>query len=97
MEYRVWCHPERGACDLYQGADYFQAFPNYEQALEYANSHHVTEQPIVLIRQLEWIDEPDKGALFHHKGVRLAEWLPEWLQRGKRQIGQIEEFIKTRS
>ncbi|VDH00110.1 Uncharacterised protein [Helicobacter pametensis] len=26
LEYRVWCHPERGVPDLYEGDDYFHAF-----------------------------------------------------------------------
>jgi hypothetical protein len=26
LEYRVWLHPERGAKDLHDGSDYFQAF-----------------------------------------------------------------------
>ena len=36
LEYRVWCHPERGAPDLEGGSDYYYAFPSYEEALDFA-------------------------------------------------------------
>jgi hypothetical protein len=31
LEYRVWCHPERGAPDLDDGNDYYHAFATYEK------------------------------------------------------------------
>ena len=36
LEYRVWCHPERGAEDIYQGDDYFYAFATFAEALAYS-------------------------------------------------------------
>lgn len=32
LEYRVWCHPERGAPDEADGSDYYYAFATYEDA-----------------------------------------------------------------
>ena len=32
LEYRVWCHPERGAPDEHDGSDYFYAFPTWAEA-----------------------------------------------------------------
>src|SRR5688572_33225073 len=36
LEYRVWCHPERGAEDLADGNDYYHAFASYPEALEFS-------------------------------------------------------------
>ena len=33
LEYRVWCHPERGAPDEDDGDDYYYAFETYDEAL----------------------------------------------------------------
>src|SRR6184192_735406 len=32
LEYRVWCHPERGAPDNADGSDYYFAFASYPEA-----------------------------------------------------------------
>lgn len=93
LEYRVWCHPELGAADEFDGEDYYYAFETYEEALEFAEQTAGAEAPLVLIRQWEWINEPSPGEFIHERGERVAEWLPEWLARGARQSGQIEAFI----
>ena len=87
LEYRVW------AWDAERREDYFCAFPNYEDALEFASRTDDAKDPLVLIRQLEYVDEPEPGELYHIKEERIAEWLPEWLDRGPRQEGAIEAFI----
>lgn len=97
LEYRVWCHPERGAPDEYDGNDYYYAFENYEEALEFSQGTEGAEQPLVLIRQHEWINEPETGQFIHCRGERIAEWRCEWLSRGARQPGEIEAFIAARS
>jgi hypothetical protein len=33
LEYRVWCHPERGAPDIDDGNDWYRAFATYDDAL----------------------------------------------------------------
>jgi hypothetical protein len=36
VEYRVWCHPERGAPDVDDGHDYYYPFATYAEALEFS-------------------------------------------------------------
>ncbi|HTD40981.1 MAG TPA: hypothetical protein VK671_10205, partial [Mucilaginibacter sp.] len=36
LEYRVWCHPERGAPDVAEGDDYYYVFETCEEAFEYS-------------------------------------------------------------
>jgi putative acetyltransferase len=36
LEYRVWCHPERGSPDLDKGSGYYHAFATYAEALEFS-------------------------------------------------------------
>ena len=38
LEYRVWCHPERGAPDEEDGSDYYYVFATYAEALAYSCS-----------------------------------------------------------
>lgn len=93
LEYRVWCHPGKGAKDQFDGDDYFFAFPSYEDAWTFSQKTKGAEEPLVLVRQLEWINEPESGTFEHCKGERITEWLPRWLDRGARKVGDIEKFI----
>jgi len=61
LEYRVWCHPELGADDVADGSDYFVAFATYPSALAYSKRTRGAEEPIALVRQRQWIDEPRPG------------------------------------
>src|SRR5215831_2202198 len=61
LEYRVWCHPERGAEDLDDGSDYYYAFGTYAEALEFSRATKGAEEPLALVLQREYIDEPSKG------------------------------------
>ena len=97
LEYRVWCHPERGAPDEFEGEDYYYAFGTYEEALSFAQSTEGTEEPLVLIRQYEWVNEPQPGHFVHEKGERIAEWQVAWLSDGKRFPGAIEKFIREQT
>ncbi len=67
LEYRVWCHPEREAKDLYDGDDYYYSFGGYEEALEFAKDNPGTEEPLALVLQEEYIDEPEPGNYAHIK------------------------------
>ena len=58
LEYRVWLHPENGAKPLDGRHDYFFAFDQYETAEEFSKSTAGAEEPLVLVRQLQWISEP---------------------------------------
>ncbi|MDR6840592.1 hypothetical protein [Pseudoxanthomonas sacheonensis] len=97
LEYRVWCHPDPDAPDDEDGSDYYYAFESYSEALEFSKSTALAEEPLALIRQLEWIDEPKQGTYIHERGERIAEWRAEWLSRGSRTPGAIEAFIRARS
>jgi putative acetyltransferase len=84
LEYRVWCHPERGAPDLEDGSDYYYSFATYADALGFAQSTKGAEDPLALIRQDEYISEPEPGNFIHMKEVRLTEWPVEFLSRPRR-------------
>jgi putative acetyltransferase len=86
LEYRVWCHPERGAPDLDDGNDYFYSFESYEDALSYSTENPGTESPMALVLQEEYIDEPELGKYVHVKGQRITEWQAEWLARPRCKI-----------
>lgn len=96
LEYRVWCHPERGAPDEYEGQDYYCAFSSYEEAQQFSEQTAGAEHPLVLIRQNCWINEPQTGVFTADHGERLTEWQVAWLSRGKRQKGDIEQFFAER-
>lgn len=95
LEYRVWCHPELGAPDEDDGDDYYYAFSSYDDALQFSTTTAGAEEPLVLIRQLEWVDEPEPGRFIHEKGERITEWNVEWLSDGARKPGDIERFIAS--
>ncbi|MFC4815597.1 hypothetical protein [Flavobacterium sp. GCM10023249] len=93
LEYRVWCHPENGAPDIEDGNDYYYVFDNYEDALEYSNENVGAEQPLALILQREYIDEPETEYYVHIKEERLTEWPVEFLSRPRRTENTIPDFI----
>jgi hypothetical protein len=61
LEYRVWVHPDKDGLPLNGDKDYFFAFAQYEPAAVFAGRTRGSEDPIVLIRQREWINEPEPG------------------------------------
>jgi len=93
LEYRVWCHPEKWASDLADGNDYYYAFDTYEKALEFSRANIGTENPLALILQEEYIDEPKPGHYIHKKEVRITEWDVEFLNRPKRNRNTIPDFL----
>lgn len=96
LEYRVWCHPELGASDLEDGDDYYHAFATYDKALAFSQSTEGAEEPLALIRQLEYIEEPDPGEYRHVKEVRIAEWSVEFLHSRKRTPNTIPDFLAAK-
>jgi hypothetical protein len=92
LEYRVWI--ETGATQRNGGNDYFIAFAQYETAERFSKSTPDAEPPLVLVRQLEWIYEPERGHFIPKKGERLAEWQVGWLPGHKRTPNSIQEFMK---
>jgi hypothetical protein len=93
LEYRVWCHPERGAPDLDDGNDYYYAFATYAEALACSRDTEGAEEPLALIRQLEYIDEPNPGEYRHVKEERITEWPVEFLRRPRRTQNTIPDFL----
>jgi hypothetical protein len=97
LEYRVWCHPENGAEDFYEGDDYYYGFDNYPDALDYSNNNPGTEEPLALILQKEYIDEPVAGQYIHVKEERIAEWPVEFLVRPRRTKDTIANFLSPKA
>jgi Domain of unknown function (DUF6265) len=93
LEYRVWCHPERGAEGPGDGSDYYHAFATYTEALEFSEQSTGADAPLALIRQREYIDEPDPGQYVHVKAERIAEWPVEFLRRPRRTPHTIADFL----
>ena len=96
LEYRVWLHPKRGAPRKNGNSVYFFAFAQYEKALAFSRQSKGAEEPLVLIRQLKHINEPEPGVFEVIEGERIAEWRVEWLPDTKRTPGAIEKFAERR-
>jgi hypothetical protein len=97
LEYRVWCHPAEGAPEDFEGGDYYYPFETYEDALVFSKSRPGAEKPLVLIRQLEYINEPEDNVFAHIKAERIAEWQVQWLENSKRQADSIEKFLTEKN
>lgn len=93
LEYRVWCHPERGAADLEDGSDYYLPFAAYADAAVFSECTIGAEEPLALIRQVEYIEEPEPGQYRHRKELRIAEWPLEFLSRPRRTSRTIPDFL----
>ena len=93
LEYRVWCHPERGAPDEEDGNDYYYSFAIYSEALAYSLTIKGAEHPIALILQREHINEPEPGKYVHVKEDRLTEWPVDFLSRPRRTPNTIPAFL----
>ena len=93
LEYRVWCHPERGAPDEENGSDYYFAFATYAEAAAFAEETQGAEKPLALIRQDEYIDEAKPGEYRHVKDVRITEWPVTFLHRPRRTPHTIPDFL----
>jgi hypothetical protein len=88
LEYRVWFFPADG------GDDRYAAFAQYEHALEFSKATPHAEAPLVLVRQREWIDEPEPGHFVPQTSERITEWDVKWLAEDKRGPNSIAEFLK---
>jgi hypothetical protein len=87
LEYRVWCHPKDGK------DDYYYAFATYDAALACSEKTEGAEEPLALILQREYIDEPSRGKYVHVKQARITEWSVEFLQRPRRTDDTIPQFF----
>ena len=93
LEYRVWCYPERGAPDLAEGSDYYYPFEAYQEALAFSEETPGSGEPLALIVQEEYIDEPEPGQYVHVRERRIAEWPVALLSRPKRTPRTIPDFL----
>jgi hypothetical protein len=93
LEYRVWCHPERGAPDEADGNDYYYPFASYEEAAEFTAQTPGAEEPLALILQREFIDEPAPGQYVHVRDERITEWPVAFLARPRRSQPTISDFL----
>ena len=93
LEYRVWCHPERGAPDKAEGSDYYYAFVSFPEALRFSKEYPGAEEPLALVLQKEYIDEPTLGQYTHVKKRRVTEWPVELLSRQHRTKNTIPDFL----
>lgn len=93
LEYRVWCHPEDGAPDEADGNDYYYPFATYAEALQCSKEIQGAEEPLALILQREYIEEPEPGKYVHVKKKRITEWPVEFLRRPKRTPSTIPDFL----
>jgi hypothetical protein len=93
LEYRVWCHAERGAPDENDGNDYFHVFADYREAVEFSQQTPGAEEPLALVQQDEYLEEPRPGEYIHVKERRLTEWPVEFLRRPRRTERTIPDFL----
>jgi hypothetical protein len=93
LEYRVWLNPNRGAEPLNGNSDYCVAFAQYERAVAFWKSTAGAEMPLVLVRQLEWISEPEHGHFVPKREERITEWQVQWLTGDKRGPNSIHDFL----
>jgi hypothetical protein len=93
LEYRVWCHPLENNPNSKEGSDYYYAFISYEEALTFSENTEGAEEPIALILQKEFIDEPEPEKYVHVKEQRLTEWPVQFLSRPKRNENTIPDFM----
>jgi putative acetyltransferase len=93
LEYRVWCHPERGASDEADGSDYYYAFASYAEARAFSGSTEGADEPLALVLQEEYIDEPAPGQYVHVKECRVTEWPVAFLARPRRTERTIPDFM----
>ena len=90
LEYRVWIHPKEG------GDVHYRAFASYERALDFSKSTVGAEEPLVLVRQLKWINEPQPGKFESRSGERITEWQVDWLAGSKRADDSLERFLREK-
>jgi putative acetyltransferase len=93
LEYRVWCHPERGAPNVEDGSDYYYAFATYEEASNFAKQTPGSKEPLALVLQEEYISEEEPGQYLHIRERRVTEWPVIFLRRPRRTSVTIPNFL----
>ncbi len=93
LEYRVWLYLRDGAEDLLDGSDYYYPFSSYREAHDFCSQTKGAQEPLALVLQREYIDEPNQGDYRHVREERIAEWPVEFLQRPRRTERTIPDFL----
>jgi hypothetical protein len=93
LEYRVWCYPSEGASDDFEGGDYYSAFAAYADAQRFSESTAGAQEPLALVVQEEYLDEPSPGEYVHVRERRVAEWPVPFLRRPRRTAATIPDFL----
>jgi putative acetyltransferase len=96
LEYRVWCHPLAGAPHVEEDNDYFRAFSTYEDALAFAERTEGAEEPLALVLQEEYIDEPAPQQFVHVRKRRITEWPIDFLDGPRRTPRTIPDFLASK-
>lgn len=94
LEYRVWCRPPVGTADG-EDDDYYRAFPTYREAIQYAAATPGCSEPLALVLQRQYVDEPEPGHYVHVQVERLTEWPVEFLTRPRRTEHTIPDFLAS--
>src|SRR6202158_5404784 len=95
LEYRVWCHPLEGSPHVVEDKDYFRAFSTYEDALAFAERTEGAEEPLALVLQEEYIDEPAPQQFVHVRERRITEWSSDFLDTPRRTPRTIPDFLAS--
>jgi putative acetyltransferase len=93
LEYRVWFHLRDGAPDDADGNDYYYAFATFAEAKAFAAGREGAREPLALILQQEYLDEPTPGTFIHRRERRIAEWPVVFLTRPRRTESTIPDFL----
>jgi hypothetical protein len=93
LEYRVWCYPRSGTEDLCESSDYFYAFGSFEEATKFASTTQGAQEPIALVLQEEYIDEPKQGEYIQVQEQQVTEWPVQLLTRPCRTSSTIPAFL----
>jgi hypothetical protein len=81
---------------LENGNNYYLAFVTYAEASAFSDRTEGAGEPIPLIRQVEYIDEPKPGDYRHVTEQRIAEWPVEFLRRPRRTANTIGFLFSER-
>jgi hypothetical protein len=78
---------------LEDGNDYYYPFATYAEALAFSERTEGAEAPLALIRQREYVAEPNPGEYLHVKQERITEWPVQFLSRPRRTQNTIPDFL----
>ena len=85
LEYRVCGHDEDGP--------FYYTFEDAVSAIKFSEEKDGMDEPLALVLQKEYLDEPDEGVYVHVKEERVTEWPLQFLSRPKRSENTIPDFL----